>query len=444
MRDTKWVKEFLNESFSKKLTNSEILPKLASKIERFSGKLYKYYSFSKKDSNFALSNLKNDILYFSKPEMFNDPFDCALGFSINESLNAFLPKLINEEIDFNGENSEITKELILSILNDSDEVIDTNNATLDVIKLLIKNPAFKEIIQKVKNGEHIDDNTSKKAFINALKDSKFTSEFYNIILNPKFGIDTSSISKSNLFKIITSDSQFMAILTEGMEPNKEIKKALDLITPIIGANGIVNKLEKAAELTGRQDLGINEKVNKVRNNAKVSMNNFKVRVNESLGITCFSERPDNILMWSYYADKHSGFCVEYDFTKIKQLDALMMLFPVIYSEKRPSIPMTMFEIKDLHSISISSNVEGIADLICALLTKSKYWENEEEWRIIYFLNNLDNQCLTADIISKIYLGTNMSEENEKIIRNIVNKKNHEIPIIKYTLDTEKYKLDLSN
>lgn len=445
MRDTRWIKEFLNESFAKKLTNGEILSKVAYKIKLFGGKLYKYYSFTENDSNYALFNLKNDIIYFSKPEIFNDPFDCALGFSIDDSVKAFLPNFINDKIDFNGKNPEITKELVLNFLRNGDELIETNNATINLIKLLLKNSTIKELFQKVNKGENIDENAQKTALANAMADSEFTTELINTILNPKSVLDNNSVSKSDILNMLVSNSEFMNIVTEGMEINQEAKTALNVISKMSGANGIVNKLEKVSELYGRQDLGIKKEIDRVNKVAKSSMKNIKMQVNESFGITCFSERPDNILMWSYYADKHSGFCVEYDFTKIKQLEILMMLFPVIYSEKRPSVPMSMFDVKDIHNIAISSSTEGITDMIIALLTKSKYWENEEEWRIIYFLNNLENQCLRADIISKIYLGANISEENEMIIRSIVKKKDREISIEKYTLNAEKYKLDyLSN
>ena len=59
---------------------------------------------------------------------------CMNNLAFNDSLNAFLPNLINEGIDINGETPEITKELILNLLSDGDELIDTNNATINLIK----------------------------------------------------------------------------------------------------------------------------------------------------------------------------------------------------------------------------------------------------------------------------------------------------------------------
>ena len=41
-------------------------------------KLYKYQSCS----SYALDNLRKRCLWFSKPESFNDPFDCDINFEI--------------------------------------------------------------------------------------------------------------------------------------------------------------------------------------------------------------------------------------------------------------------------------------------------------------------------------------------------------------------------
>ena len=55
-----------------------------------------------------------------------------------------------------------------------------------------------------------------------------------------------------------------------------------------------------------------------------------------MGISCFSELDNSLLMWSHYANNHKGFCVEYDLLEIsKQLQFTPV--PVIYSDKKISI-----------------------------------------------------------------------------------------------------------
>ena len=38
----------------------------------------------------------------------------------------------------------------------------------------------------------------------------------------------------------------------------------------------------------------------------------------SMGITCLSEVPDSLLMWSHYANNHRGFCVSYNLLALNQ------------------------------------------------------------------------------------------------------------------------------
>ncbi len=40
--------------------------------------------------------------------------------------------------------------------------------------------------------------------------------------------------------------------------------------------------------------------------------NVSAGVRASLGVICFSERSDSLLMWSHYADNHNGICIEFD------------------------------------------------------------------------------------------------------------------------------------
>jgi len=35
-------------------------------------------------------------------------------------------------------------------------------------------------------------------------------------------------------------------------------------------------------------------------------------VASTIGVSCFSQEEDNLLMWSHYADKHKGLCLKFD------------------------------------------------------------------------------------------------------------------------------------
>ena len=99
----------------------------------------------------------------------------------------------------------------------------------------------------------------------------------------------------------------------------------------------------------------------------------------------------------------------------------------------------MFDFTDIKNVKAAEGVFPYADIAESLLTKSDIWNYEEEWRIIHTLKNLDEQKLFEDIITGIYLGANISSDNEKIIREKAVQKG--VPIKKMRLLEDKYELE---
>lgn len=92
-----------------------------------------------------------------------------------------------------------------------------------------------------------------------------------------------------------------------------------------------------------------------------------------IGITAMSESSDNILMWSHYANSHSGICIGYDTSKIK--NDHMRLLKVDYSTNR---------FKETDITQKMSNLSGMIDRIIdkVITTKSNEWSYENEHRYI--------------------------------------------------------------
>lgn len=81
------------------------------------------------------------------------------------------------------------------------------------------------------------------------------------------------------------------------------------------------------------------------------------------GITCFCEDPLSILMWSYYAEKHTGICLEFDTELGSWIGAARQ---VQYAEEYPEL---RFVGQDW--LRIFSRL---------ILTKAQEWKHEKEWR----------------------------------------------------------------
>jgi len=113
-------------------------------------------------------------------------------------------------------------------------------------------------------------------------------------------------------------------------------------------------------------------------------------------IACFSETPYSNLMWGHYAQKHQGFCLEYNTNKIS-LD-LGILMPVLYTEKPYNASM-LFDKEDAY----------IYDCGCPVVFKSNDWKYEKEWRLLERnFSREDNPKIVSikDSITGIYLGLN--------------------------------------
>ncbi len=83
------------------------------------------------------------------------------------------------------------------------------------------------------------------------------------------------------------------------------------------------------------------------------------------GVSCFSGRNDDLLMWSHYGGRYQGFCLGFStdyepFTKIRRVE---------YTEEMPKINAVEALLHD--------NYDQMLDLFC---TKSISWKYEEEWR----------------------------------------------------------------
>jgi len=134
--------------------------------------------------------------------------------------------------------------------------------------------------------------------------------------------------------------------------------------------------------------------------------NINKDINNTFGIVSLSETPNDILMWSHYANSHTGFCVGLDSKFISQnFNPVISLHQIICQNEIPRIDL--FEDPIIYFIKI-------------LCTKSKCWEYEKEFRLVYrdFVNkSLD---ITEWAIKEVYLGAKMPHlEKQALIKKLI-------------------------
>ncbi|TXJ16647.1 DUF2971 domain-containing protein [Brachyspira aalborgi] len=140
---------------------------------------------------------------------------------------------------------------------------------------------------------------------------------------------------------------------------------------------------------------------------------------DSIKVGCLTTKKDNTLMWSHYADKHRGICIEYDIGKIYEKDNL------IINKVNYNMPIiTHKSIVDKETLEI----DNINRLIELFAIKSNEWKYEKEYRILYYDKERKKDGILIDCpIKSICFGTETSEDDKNLIYEIVkNKKGNQI------------------
>lgn len=120
----------------------------------------------------------------------------------------------------------------------------------------------------------------------------------------------------------------------------------------------------------------------------------------SFGICSFSKSSHNVLMWSHYADGHTGLCIQVE--KPSFLPTEMSINKVTYSSTIPKLPD-------------SSNAISIARYI--LTNKLTLWQYENEIRVLFHFPNeiIPQQARLRQFghIEKVILGVRSNSDTER-------------------------------
>ena len=123
------------------------------------------------------------------------------------------------------------------------------------------------------------------------------------------------------------------------------------------------------------------------------------------GVTCFSEDPRNLLMWSHYAKDHSGIC--FQFEVVNDWNIFSRAYAVAYTEKYPT--EYLFESDPKRS---AQNV----------LSKFKNWQYEKEHRIVALDGAKRYLRFAPKALTGIILGACIKDEEEELISVIVKER----------------------
>lgn len=179
-----------------------------------------------------------------------------------------------------------------------------------------------------------------------------------------------------------------------------------------------------------------------------SYNHRIYNINREDRVFCVSEKKDNILMWSHYADNHTGAVIK--FKCVPEIDSgLCGAKKVKYSVNMPKLSILDFVIDNY--VKANHIQELIVNEI--LLTKSIDWQYEQEWRVILFprddKSNLPDKEQYDDIgifeqeLDSIYLGCKMKLEDRESIIDVVKNNRPNMKVFQTTTDNNEFRLNFN-
>ncbi len=412
--------------------------------------LYKYCSVCESDKrtkdtiDYNIDNFENDILYFQNPAKFNDPFDCYLGFSQTQIVRDIMIQQLKQQHQYTPKNREIIQTLFEQS-DDSNELLEENmdivvSIMRDTATLLVgDDPVEKAVLDSVCSLSESDITLFKRIFSNQLTILDKQRIVDLMFDNPTFQASLSTNLQNPEFSLAAARHD----MKWKMENNPSEMLYEDEGTGLTGIDLILNlaTMIKGNQYSIKDIDSIKEQFDSI---SKESIKKARQVVSEQFRVTCLSQKMDSSLMWSHYANKHYGFCLEYDFTATVSyqpndlLTAQLMLFPVHYSDERPLLSKALFDTKNLFNYKKNNMLPAVAfeKIMYGLLGKSSDWDYEEEWRI-FQLGNKDTMKLPK--ARKVFLGANIEDSPKQRIMEIAKKKN--IPVFQMYLKADKYKFD---
>lgn len=171
-------------------------------------------------------------------------------------------------------------------------------------------------------------------------------------------------------------------------------------------------------------------------------------ISEHLGIVCFTDKPDSLLMWGHYAEGHRGFAYGFDprhpfFHSGEGLDGHRLFRKVTYARRRPRV--------------VLSGARGLADVFSERLahefffTKSEDWAYESEWRLVLPLDANEmvegepHVRLPEGLLTTVIVGSRASEEDRARVAEVTTTDDffRDVEVLQASVSDAEFRIDLA-
>jgi hypothetical protein len=175
-------------------------------------------------------------------------------------------------------------------------------------------------------------------------------------------------------------------------------------------------------------------------------------------ISCFSSDPDNLLMWSHYADGLRGFCVEIDDEHMIPEETNASLLRVKYLTQPPIVDSFLYAVlEDQYFFAVEHGYieyEGQQFLNFmndvrqnAFASKPVEWQYEHEVRLVTGTDNEHKEAILyhypPEMVKSVILGEKMTVAFKEKILDVVKAMKHPVAIKTASRDDCDYRLRIS-
>ena len=156
-------------------------------------------------------------------------------------------------------------------------------------------------------------------------------------------------------------------------------------------------------------------------------------IRDTYYVTCFTNSYENNNLWETYAEKYTGYCIEYDFNEEIKKNIKEILFgfaPMLYGDKRSINFVDLFQMaKNKYcGEKLDTNKLNELDVLMHLHARTKdiTYSQEREWRFYKKKESIENRKFNFPFISRIILGKDIKPRNKARIINLAKKYKFEV------------------
>jgi hypothetical protein len=157
-----------------------------------------------------------------------------------------------------------------------------------------------------------------------------------------------------------------------------------------------------------------------------------------VGVSCFATNPNSVVMWSHYANQHTGICIEFSgATMLSSAKFLELLHPVRYTRDFLDV-FRLFWLSPADIYQVRFDVLPIL----AACHKSKDWDYEGEWRLVSMdLSSGRKFSLESCSIkpNRIILGAKIDQPNRAAITELAQRIS--VPVTNAQLAKDRFEIE---